>query len=257
MCDRDCDDHDIITCDDESLSAPSATSPFDSEASGRSGGGGGSGICPVHKAPCKRLVSKAGRPFFKCLRPGCRFFRWANTSSRGGGGAATARGHTRKRPTGGGDDDSPAKEKKATERATAAAPAGADVTLQLCSRDRVSAHVARGTAKKDRAEKAISGTSGARYDEAEREWSVPLDRQDELLRRLGECGVTASGVPAEVITVMKAAKAAAVEEVTDFTSIPSDLFSCMFPFQVRGFTFGVQHGGRCMICDEMGLGKTI
>lgn len=127
--------------------------------------------------------------------------------------------------------------------------------LQMISPGTVFAQFPRG--EKGRAcNAAMKGVRGAVWDAVEQAWTFPVAAQAEVVRRVASAaGAKVVPVPREVVAAF--AEAPAGGEVADYTALSTDLVAAMFPFQLEGFAFGVQRGGRCMICDEMGLGKTV
>lgn len=146
-----------------------------------------------------------------------------------------------------------------TKTATSEHPGGAvpdlpSFNLQMVGPETLYARFPGG--EKGRAcNEAMRGVRGAVWDAAEGAWTFPVRAQAEAVRRLQAAGAKVAPVPREVAAAF--AQEPAHGEVADYTALSTDLVAAMFPFQLEGFAFGVQRGGRCLICDEMGLGKTL
>nr|CDJ86552.1 SNF2-related and DNA RNA helicase domain containing protein [Haemonchus contortus] len=108
---------------------------------------------------------------------------------------------------------------------------------------------------------AIKTVRSRTYDANDRTWSISLSDLkacEKTLKNLTEVDVSIESVPDNVIKLL-----------TDDSSlkhpVPSDLslimdpalIECLFPFQKRGVTFGIERGGRLLLADEMGLGKSV
>nr|CDJ84768.1 SNF2-related and DNA RNA helicase domain containing protein [Haemonchus contortus] len=108
---------------------------------------------------------------------------------------------------------------------------------------------------------AIKTIRSRTYDANDRTWSISLSDLkacEKTLKNLTEVDVSIESVPDSVIKLL-----------TDDSSlkhpVPSDLslimdpalIECLFPFQKRGVTFGIERGGRLLLADEMGLGKSV
>ncbi|KAH3761372.1 chromatin remodeling factor18 [Pelomyxa schiedti] len=116
----------------------------------------------------------------------------------------------------------------------------------------------------------MSSLSGSIRDDKEREWRFPVSQHDAVVKKLTAQGENVTPVPKEVFATIARSKE---DPVTDISKIPEYIMSTLMPFQLKGLlcvmyntvtngftvghSFGITHGGKCLIGDEMGLGKTI
>lgn len=97
------------------------------------------------------------------------------------------------------------------------------------------------------------------WHNARRAWTFTYDKHDAVRRALAKLRtpqVTVEDMHKLPLAALKRA-AGRPDDSPLWELIPSELESCLFPFQREGVEFGLRVGGRVILGDEMGLGKTL
>ena len=96
-----------------------------------------------------------------------------------------------------------------------------------------------------------------RYQPAERHWSFPVSRHEQLMEALKPLrpGTTVAPLPPHVLRCLR--RPVPIIDGVDLSKLDPALLEALMPFQREGVQMGVVRGGRVLLADDMGLGKTI